>query len=125
MAVNIHIPIIELNAQHTKGQNLFQELDAVIHLLLEFFSSGRRNTRLQGDWSSDVCSSDLTSCSTACRGSCSGWRRGPSRPGRWRPTQSRTTSCGREPGRPAGDEPGPNQGVSDDHVVEVDRKSVV
>src|SRR5688500_4793960 len=26
-----------------------------------FFSSGRRHTRLQGDWSSDVCSSDLPS----------------------------------------------------------------
>src|SRR5256885_9165347 len=25
-----------------------------------FFSSRRRNTRLQGDWSSDVCSSNLT-----------------------------------------------------------------
>src|SRR5688500_19912851 len=25
-----------------------------------FFSSRRRHTRLQGDWSSDVCSSDLT-----------------------------------------------------------------
>src|SRR5437867_9093261 len=33
MAVNIHITIIELNALHTKRQNLFQELDAVIHLL--------------------------------------------------------------------------------------------
>src|SRR5204862_8081880 len=31
MAVNIHITIIELNALHTKRQNLFQELDAVIH----------------------------------------------------------------------------------------------
>src|SRR5207244_6479155 len=30
MAVNIHITIIELNALHTKRQNLFQELDAVI-----------------------------------------------------------------------------------------------
>src|SRR5256885_15466815 len=30
-----------------------------------FFSSRRRHTRLQGDWSSDVCSSDL--CSTRCR----------------------------------------------------------
>src|SRR5256885_12270309 len=29
----------------------------VMHLL--FFSSRRRHTRLQGDWSSDVCSSDL------------------------------------------------------------------
>src|SRR6266446_9112010 len=27
---------------------------------LLFFSSRRRHTRLQGDWSSDVCSSDLT-----------------------------------------------------------------
>src|SRR5256885_8843939 len=29
--------------------------------LFFFFSSRRRHTRLQGDWSSDVCSSDLTS----------------------------------------------------------------
>src|SRR5256885_4999938 len=29
------------------------------HLILFFFSSRRRHTRLQGDWSSDVCSSDL------------------------------------------------------------------
>src|SRR5256885_12628784 len=29
-----------------------------------FFSSRRRHTRLQGDWSSDVCSSDLTSRGT-------------------------------------------------------------
>src|SRR5256885_9288983 len=28
--------------------------------VLFFFSSRRRHTRLQGDWSSDVCSSDLT-----------------------------------------------------------------
>src|SRR5256885_8077487 len=27
-----------------------------------FFSSRRRHTRLQGDWSSDVCSSDLEAC---------------------------------------------------------------
>src|SRR5256885_12040141 len=27
-----------------------------------FFSSRRRHTRLQGDWSSDVCSSDLNTC---------------------------------------------------------------
>src|SRR3989454_221514 len=33
-----------------------------------FFSSRRRHTRLQGDWSSDVCSSDLgaPSCVTQC-----------------------------------------------------------
>src|SRR2546426_9101971 len=28
-------------------------------ILFFFFSSRRRHTRLQGDWSSDVCSSDL------------------------------------------------------------------
>src|SRR5256885_12994926 len=30
-----------------------------VHSDLFFFSSRRRHTRLQGDWSSDVCSSDL------------------------------------------------------------------
>src|SRR5256885_13440225 len=30
--------------------------------LFFFFSSRRRHTRLQGDWSSDVCSSDLRVC---------------------------------------------------------------
>src|SRR2546426_7468993 len=30
-----------------------------LFLLFFFFSSRRRHTRLQGDWSSDVCSSDL------------------------------------------------------------------
>src|SRR5205807_3626625 len=30
-----------------------------------FFSSRRRHTRLQGDWSSDVCSSDLSSAAQA------------------------------------------------------------
>src|SRR5256714_1889837 len=43
MAVNIHITIIELNALHTKRQNLFQELDAVIHLLMEAKHWGLRN----------------------------------------------------------------------------------
>src|SRR5256885_13237824 len=31
---------------------------------LYFFSSRRRHTRLQGDWSSDVCSSDLAMVAT-------------------------------------------------------------
>src|SRR2546426_2134559 len=34
--------------------------DSLPSSLLFFFSSRRRHTRLQGDWSSDVCSSDLT-----------------------------------------------------------------
>src|SRR5688500_9329801 len=33
--------------------------DAVFANVVFFFSSRRRHTRLQGDWSSDVCSSDL------------------------------------------------------------------
>src|SRR5256885_12959850 len=32
---------------------------ALISFISFFFSSRRRHTRLQGDWSSDVCSSDL------------------------------------------------------------------
>src|SRR5205807_7068346 len=32
---------------------------ACVLLFFFFFSSRRRHTRLQGDWSSDVCSSDL------------------------------------------------------------------
>src|SRR5207253_8359997 len=38
MAVNIHITIIELNALHTKRQNLFQELDAFVSRSEERFS---------------------------------------------------------------------------------------
>src|SRR5207248_9546209 len=45
MAVNIHITIIELNALHTKRQNLFQELVAVIHLLMEAKHWERRKSR--------------------------------------------------------------------------------
>src|SRR6478735_9709716 len=33
--------------------------DNVVYCFFFFFSSRRRHTRLQGDWSSDVCSSDL------------------------------------------------------------------
>src|SRR5437763_7509525 len=45
MAVNIHITIIELIALHTKRQNLFQELDAVIHPLMEAKHWGLRKSR--------------------------------------------------------------------------------
>src|SRR5205809_661885 len=45
MAVNIHINIIELNALHTKRQNLIQEVDADIHLRMEAKQWGlRKNT---------------------------------------------------------------------------------
>src|SRR5256885_8273017 len=38
-----------------------------------FFSSRRRHTRLQGDWSSDVCSSDLGATIGAVAGFAGGW----------------------------------------------------
>src|SRR5256885_6049639 len=40
------------------GDVLNEAMDVVAHRSF-FFSSRRRHTRLQGDWSSDVCSSDL------------------------------------------------------------------
>src|SRR5205807_4638635 len=46
-------------------------LDFVISLIFFiffFFSSRRRHTRLQGDWSSDVCSSDLVLISAGVGG---------------------------------------------------------
>src|SRR5205807_733128 len=42
-------PVIGLGQQHA----------VAVFLVQVFFSSRRRHTRLQGDWSSDVCSSDL------------------------------------------------------------------
>src|SRR5256885_5728583 len=51
-------------------------------LLVVFFSSRRRHTRLQGDWSSDVCSSDLmTSCRPVFRDGPGDRQSGPERPG--------------------------------------------
>src|SRR2546426_5977569 len=40
-------------------------LTTVLYLSCFFFSSRRRHTRLQGDWSSDVCSSDLSQAASA------------------------------------------------------------
>src|SRR5438094_2102938 len=45
MAVNVHCTIIELNALHTIRQNRLQELDAVIHLLMEAKHWGLRKSR--------------------------------------------------------------------------------
>src|SRR6266446_10945666 len=56
-----------------------------IWILLFFFSSRRRHTRLQGDWSSDVCSSDLASwprcrsVSSRYGGNVRSWERRPGR----------------------------------------------
>src|SRR3546814_4729262 len=45
MSVKLHTIIIELNALHSKRHNLFQELDAVIHLLMEAKHWGLRKSR--------------------------------------------------------------------------------
>src|SRR2546426_7199155 len=50
-------------------------------MLFFFFSSRRRHTRLQGDWSSDVCSSDLVRRGTDGPGIARS-RGGPARPSR-------------------------------------------
>src|SRR5256885_9837646 len=44
---------------HIYNAGLFAMRTVVAVLGIFFFSSRRRHTRLQGDWSSDVCSSDL------------------------------------------------------------------
>src|SRR5256885_8259901 len=47
------------------GMNMADDSSVVLEVAMQntahvfFFSSRRRHTRLQGDWSSDVCSSDL------------------------------------------------------------------
>src|SRR5256885_9189592 len=68
-----------------------------------FFSSRRRHTMLQGDWSSDVCSSDLAAtCFRAPRGACE-----------WvRPREGRA----RDPDRP------PAGGGLDGHAARSDRR---
>src|SRR2546430_8044201 len=61
-----------------------------------FFSSRRRHTRFDCDWSSDVCSSDLkrpvptAASTTPCPGLHTGWDRSfILDPGRWRSKQTR------------------------------------
>src|SRR5205807_5887084 len=50
----------------------FVYLCCIFFFIFFFFSSRRRHTRLQGDWSSDVCSSDLISILKICL--CAIWR---------------------------------------------------
>src|SRR5256885_8235499 len=47
-----------MQAQHLESEDI-GELTVQQYAVFFFFSSRRRHTRLQGDWSSDVCSSDL------------------------------------------------------------------
>src|SRR5688500_19523533 len=70
-----------------------------------FFSSRRRHTRLQGDWSSDVCSSDLGSVSN--NGSRASARKSDclstssSQPARGADRRPRSSSPASHPGPPA------------------------
>src|SRR5437879_9763167 len=70
-------------------------------LVLFFFSSRRRHTRYIGDWSSDVCSSDLRARSPsrelvfpACLMHCSdGWQTGPALTSADRDCRTTSTVC--------------------------------
>src|SRR5256885_6145800 len=44
---------------YVKAKRRIQGVGELSVVVFFFFSSRRRHTRLQGDWSSDVCSSDL------------------------------------------------------------------
>src|SRR5262249_59412408 len=70
-----------------------------IVLVLFFFSSRRRHTRLVSDWSSDVCSSDLD-CRAVPPGPDGPWRRGP-RGGAARGQRRRLLAVARRHPRPA------------------------
>src|SRR5256885_15493842 len=75
-----------------------------------FFSSRRRHTRLQGDWSSDVCSSDLGTAvgrRASSRGGPPGrrgWRGGRSRGGGVSRGREGQGSAGRPGSEPPGDQ---------------------
>src|SRR5256885_1787003 len=53
------------NATPLPTVNTTGDIDQSAFLGTFFFSSRRRHTRLQGDWSSDVCSSDLQAAARA------------------------------------------------------------
>src|SRR5207237_4781926 len=46
--------------QSDQPRDLNDAVSAICNFLVFFFSSRRRHTRFKCDWSSDVCSSDLT-----------------------------------------------------------------
>src|SRR5256885_7216809 len=86
-----------------------------LFLFFFFFSSRRRHTRLQGDWSSDVCSSDLGAGARAPRRLVPAVRPGRAGPSYPRRLTRRSTPAGRDGSlRP------PARGVG-----LLDRKSVV
>src|SRR5690348_17674867 len=89
----------------------------ILNFFFFFFSSRRRHTRWTGDWSSDVCSSDLRFERTATKSS-----RDQTRPGT-NPWLHGTDRCPRAwPAQPA-DQRGPGKDLALWH--QRDRKSVV
>src|SRR6266704_6397676 len=67
-------------------------------MLFFFFSSRRRHTSSKRDWSSDVCSSDLCSCTSAAWAmkQCSRARSAKCSPPSSRPTRSEERRVGKE-----------------------------
>src|SRR5256885_6475365 len=88
--------------------------------LLFFLSSRRRHTRLQGDWSSDVCSSDL---SNTAHTPPSPSPPDPSHRARWLQQSSSSIRRDRTPASPAAQSWSPAS-PSQNHAP-ADRKSVV
>src|SRR5256885_8185513 len=59
-------PVVESGQRTLRGGEVLLGVEVYDkRWLVFFFSSRRRHTRLQGDWSSDVCSSDLHPATTA------------------------------------------------------------
>src|SRR5256885_2711874 len=52
-------PTTEATVPYHRKYSLLAPVESTSTCRVFFFSSRRRHTRLQGDWSSDVCSSDL------------------------------------------------------------------
>src|SRR5256885_11675599 len=60
--------MIEFDGVTHKELNSYDFCHDSVWIFFFFFSSRRRHTRLQGDWSSDVCSSDLGARHPEARG---------------------------------------------------------
>src|SRR5256885_1721177 len=58
--MNVIVGVISENLVRVHGVTVIRTAEVLVSMFF-FFSSRRRHTRLQGDWSSDVCSSDLLS----------------------------------------------------------------
>src|SRR5256886_12104806 len=56
--------------RHARGHRVDLNEVGHVRLLVLFFSSRRRHTRFDCDWSSDVCSSDLAGATSRARAPC-------------------------------------------------------